>query len=337
MRMQANLNPKECVLGMSCAHRREHAFDNYGCPEHGCIPVAAESPRIDALEESVGELQEKVSELDSQVAYLEALTARCTLDGECKQPAEPEQYICENAGKCKDATCLHYAAHTPELTCRIASTCRWSGGISGSMCITTTEYAKRKAAAEQAAKAAWDREAVKGATVELTTDVCEHLAKTTHKLVRTSRCTCAECRDSWITDTGFGVGPDKARVIAPPKAEMQPEVGDKVRQVGWSEDNSMRVLCIFKDRLLSDYTNTSGEYPLRNLPWIIERPALVPGEPVMHREHKAWGAGVVIGAEGGLPIRAYFPNPPVNCEYDLSKLARVAWLPELHKGEADAK
>lgn len=108
------------------------------------------------------------------------------------------------------------------------------------------------------------------------------------------------------------------------EAKMEPEPGDKIiERDNLNPEGWMRCLAVVGTDIVR---GGSGALHCSRDFRVLDRPPLVPGEGVMHREHPEWGVGTMVMTD-----RAYFPNG--GHEADPSKLVRVAWIPELHKKE----
>jgi len=140
-------NPKCCnTFGNKCSHLEEHneiftkceGIDNT-CVKHGCTPVLD----LDALAGRVAALEARPN--------IQLIQTQESPNGhyEKPKPTEPEQYICENAGKCKLHFCWWQNRHP--LPSDEGDMCHSTdGGIWGSKIIKVLEASRR--AAEREAK-----------------------------------------------------------------------------------------------------------------------------------------------------------------------------------------
>lgn len=116
-------------------------------------------------------------------------------------------------------------------------------------------------------------------------------------------------------------------IDAKTEPEMMPDIGDMVQRKSHLTDKGV-CLTVFRNKAFID--GLCGEWYLDDL-HVVSRPPLVPGEGVTHREHPEWGVGG-INVDVDKMVYAYFTLGS-RYEYELSKLRRDSWHPELHKEE----
>jgi hypothetical protein len=298
----------------------------------------AEDARLKGMESTIAGLKDRVEDLERINVLKKPGCSEGVHKCECgavsatgMKPAEPEQMICENAEKCKKE-CLW---KTAEIRNNAGGCRRYMNSelFYDSHLIPLSKFNARKEVEKQEAekKAEWEKNAVKGATVEIFNRQCPYCGPSAGRCE--TRVILKEADNTWQHPLWWAEGHTAvcykcARVIAPPKDERVPEPGDELQIPGYQD--LQHVVFVHSGQM--HVTNDLGTGTVFDLPrdgMAISRPALQPGEGVEHREHPEWGTGTFVSH--GTP-GAHFPK--VLCfEAILSQLRRVAWNPKLHEGK----